>query len=119
MSTSPLDLTKISAYYGGSPEVLLNVFRKLLLVLPDEWALLETQLGNNEVASASVVAHRLSGSVAMVGADALAEDLRQLSHILHASEISPPTKIAAIKSDFDQVLLEIETFVRQNDSPQA
>ena len=111
MTNQHLDLAKVMDCYGGSPQVLIKTMRRIHSSLPAEWQLFLTCCDNGDFNQASIVSHRMAGTLSMAGADEFANLLREISRAAQSRQAIPSDFLARAISFYDEVLAELAAFV--------
>ncbi len=111
MTNKHLDLAKVMDCYGGSPQVLIKTLRRIHSTLPTEWQLFLTCCDTSDFNQASVVSHRMAGTLSMVGATEFADLMRRISHVTKENRAVPTELLARAITYYDAVLVEIDSFV--------
>ncbi|HSG61403.1 MAG TPA: hypothetical protein VLA24_08210 [Pseudomonadales bacterium] len=111
MTSEHLDLAKVMECYGGSPQVLLKTLRRINTTLPGDWALFMSSCEAGDSDMASVVAHRMAGTVAMIGADDFANFLRELSRTAKSKKSIPSPLLSRALKYYDEVMAELGAVV--------
>ena len=111
MTNQHLDLAKVMECYGGSPLVLIKTMRRIHTTLPDEWRLFLNHCDSGDFNQASIVSHRMAGTLSMAGADEFSNLLREISRAAKSQQAVPSDLLARAMRCYDEVLAEIATFV--------
>lgn len=111
MANDHLNVAKVMECYGGSPQILLKTMRRINTTFPSEWNLFMANCEAGDFEMASIVAHRMAGTMAMIGADDFANFLRDLSRLAKSKRSIPsPLFVTALKY-YDEVMAELGAYV--------
>lgn len=111
MATDHLDVAKVMECYGGSPQILLKTMRRINTTLPSDWSLFMASCEEGNFEMASIVAHRMAGTVAMIGADNFANFLRELSRSAKSKHTIPSPMLVTALKYYDEVMAELGAYV--------
>jgi|GEM_PF-3778391 len=117
MTLNHLNLEKVMDCYGGSATVLKKTIGRIYESMPNDWALFLQLCDQAEYQQASIVAHRMAGTVSMVGADEFSKFLREVSRSAKTKEHIPSPILAQGLKYYEELMGEMGQFVTQFPSP--
>lgn len=113
MSGQSLNFDACTSYFGDSHVVMLAALQQMLEVLPQDWVALKADLDVGRYHQAAIIAHRLAGTLAMVGADSMSSECRALSLQLDDNQPVDRRYVLSVEAGIMGVMAQIHTYLRQ------
>lgn len=113
MGDRPLNFDACTAYFGGSHTVLLAALKQMLEVMPRDCLTMQTDIDAGQYHSAAIIAHRLAGTLDMVGAHELSNEYRSLSRQLDGGEIVARRSLVQVEAGIMDVMAQIHSYLQR------
>lgn len=114
MGDRPLDFDACTSYFGGDHAVMLAALEQMLDILPKDCLAMQRDIDAGQYHSAAIVAHRLAGTLDMVGATALSNECRLLSRHLDTSEIVARRTLVQVEAGIMEVMAQIHSYLHRH-----